>query len=152
MRLSDRLRKVIYDRAGGGPSESNYDPELLDVGEEAARAIDRLHRALLEFAPHTSTLPYASIDNYEEVEAAAEISRITIVDLDNELTKAEADRDQAQRNWSVAMEDYHAANERAERAEAALAECMEDKAFLEMTVNSLHKTLFEMARKNAASK
>lgn len=32
--LVEDFRRVLYDRAGGGPSDSNYDPELLDSGEK----------------------------------------------------------------------------------------------------------------------
>ena len=38
--LIERLRELIDNRCGDGPSGPNYDPELLDVLSEAAAAIE----------------------------------------------------------------------------------------------------------------
>jgi len=49
-----RLTSVIFDRAGDGPSGSQYDPELLEVGVEAAALLvsqaDALKRKDAEIA------------------------------------------------------------------------------------------------------
>ena len=47
--ITERLREIAAQRAGGVSSEPNFDPELLMVMTEAAEEIERL-RALLKEA------------------------------------------------------------------------------------------------------
>ena len=61
--LIERLRELIDNRCGDGPSGPNYDPELLDVLSEAAAAI--------ESAPALeSNAPVGVVEAFEEYHKA----------------------------------------------------------------------------------
>ena len=42
LQLVDNIRGLAYLRAGGGPSDNNYDPELLSIMLIAAEEIEQL--------------------------------------------------------------------------------------------------------------
>lgn len=66
--LVERLNSLIAERAGGGPSEATYDPELLAIGFAVADRIEQLERVLLQARGAMETCIETSMIGHEIVQ------------------------------------------------------------------------------------
>jgi hypothetical protein len=57
--LIEQLKNLAVERAGGSPSDSNYDPELLDVMWRAAEE--------LELYPGITAFPVPTVPNFPDL-------------------------------------------------------------------------------------